>query len=127
MTHSTGSDAIQPASVRQRFAERILQLPRLARIALAALFAAVTTLLLTPIIDNIYLTYFFDFNTRVLPSLVSTAAGIVTYLVGWVLLVGYAGEGVRPRRATFWYFVAGCAELAFVVLLLMTGTLDMAR
>lgn len=127
MTDTTTSEALPPASVTQRFAERVAHLPRLARILLAALFAVATTLLLTPIVDNIYMTYFFDFNTRVLPSLVSTGIGVLIYIAGWVLMIGYAGEAVRPRKATFWYFVLGCVVLAVVVLLLITGALDMAR
>ncbi len=127
MTDSTTTEALPPDSAILRFGERLTRLPRLARIALAALFAVATTLLLTPIIDNIYLTYFFDFNTRIVPALVSTAAGVVVYLVGWVLMVGFAGTAPPPRRALFWFFVLGCLGLSVAAMLLLTGALDMAR
>ena len=111
----------------ERLIIRLVSLPRLARIAFAVLFAVATTLLLTPLIDGIYVQRFFDFNTRSLPAIVSTVIGIGVYFVGWVVYVGYAGETMRARRAVFWYFFYGLVVMILIVLLLITGALDLTR
>ena len=85
----------------------IIRLPRAARIGLALLFAVALTLLVTPIIDAIYVSRFFDSGTAMLPSIISTAFGLVFYFVGWRLMVGFAGETPAPRRALLWYVGAG--------------------
>jgi hypothetical protein len=119
------AEALPPKSAPERLTVRLVQLPRLARIGFAALFAVSTTLLLTPLVDGIYMRNFFDFNTRILPAIVSTVVGIVVYFVGWMVFVGYAGETMQARRVVFFYFVFGCLMLAAVLLLLITGALDL--
>jgi hypothetical protein len=78
-------------SAATRLTERLVSLPRLARIAIVVLVALLTTLLITPIVDGVYMSSFFDFNTRMAPALVSSAIGIGMFAVGWVIFVGYAG------------------------------------
>lgn len=127
MSERPTADLASRNSAIERLVTRLGRLPRLARIGFAVLFAVATTLLLTPLIDGIYVQNFFDFNTRMVPSIVSTAIGIIVYFVGWVVLVGYAGETMRARRAVFWYFFYGTLVIVAILLLLITGALDIAR
>lgn len=127
MSEQHTADLLAGKSPIERLVIRLTNLPRLARIAFAALFAVATTLLLTPLIDGIYVQRFFDFNTRMLPALVSTVIGIAVYFIGWVVYVGYVGESVQARRAVFWYFFYGTLVMIAIVLLIITGALDLTR
>ncbi len=116
----------QPAQTRpaaERLIERIVRLSRLMRTVLAVLFALALTLALTPLIDRIYLAYFFDLNTRVIPALISTAAGLIFYGVGWRLIIGYVGEQPTARPAILWYVSIGAAACVIVVVLLVIGAI----
>lgn len=127
MSEQNTADLLAGKSPIERLVIRLIRLPRIARIAFAVLFAVATTLLLTPLIDGIYVQRFFDFNTRMLPAIVATVIGIAVYFVGWVVYVGYVGESVRARRAVFWYFFYGTLVMIAIVLLLITGALDLTR
>lgn len=105
----------------RRLLERILRWPRLARIAFVALVALAVTVLLVPRVDEVYMLYYFDWNTRIAPALVSCGVGLVVYALGWWLLVGMVGEAPRPRRAALWYVIIGIVALIVVVLLLLIG------
>lgn len=86
-----------------RIAERIVAMPRLLRILFVGVFALMTTLALSPIVDEIYIRYFFNMETRAIPYLISTTAGLAMYLTGWQLIVGPVGDDMRVHRRTFWY------------------------
>ncbi|HVU09981.1 MAG TPA: hypothetical protein VHD90_01835 [Phototrophicaceae bacterium] len=121
MKKAAQSSPPQPFSLR--VVNRVLRLPRLSRIILAVLFALAVTLAVTPIIDGIYLNSFFDESTRVAPSLVSTALGIVFYFIGWRLIVGYAGEEPSARPAVFFYVIGGILLVILVVVLVVFGAI----
>lgn len=104
-----------------RTGSRISQLPRLARIGLAALFALAITLALSPLIDLIYDRYFFSTQTLIVPALVTTACGLIMYLLGWWLMVGTVGEKPTIRPALVWYFGIGLLAVVVVGYLLITG------
>jgi hypothetical protein len=104
-----------------RLAVRIVSLSRLSRILLAALFALAITLMITPVVDGIYLNNFFSSDTRMIPALVSTALGLGYYGVGWRLIVGYVGEKPIPRPAVLWYFGMGAAACIIVLALVFIG------
>ncbi len=112
----------QPESVR--LTERILRLPRLTRIVLAAVFALALTLAVTPIIDGIYLSRWYDPSTSELPSLISTVLGVIFYVVGWRLIIGFAGETPATRTATFWYIVIGALACILVIFLVVIGAIS---
>ncbi len=101
--------------------ERILALPRLARIGLASLIALMAALAATPVIDNLYVAYFFDMETRLAPALLLALLGMIVYGIGWVLIVGLAGEGPRLRRATSVYLAAGAMLILLVLGLILAG------
>ena len=99
----------------------IVRLPRWARIALAALFALAVTLVVTPIVDFIYLTRFYDPTTLMVPALISVTLGVVFYFIGWRLMIGYAGETPAARPALLWYFGAGLLICVFALVLVVNG------
>ncbi len=116
----------QPAQSRpasERLIDWVVRSSRLLRIALAALFAVALTLVLTPLVDRVYLQYFFDASTRIIPALISTIAGLIFYGVGWRLIVGYVGEQPAARPAILWYVSIGTALCAIVVVLLVIGAI----
>lgn len=101
--------------------DRLLKLPRLARIGIAALFALSVTLALSPIVDGIYLNFLFTPETVMVPALVSAGFGLVMYVVGWQLIVGYVGEMPPARLVILWYVGVGVLALVLVMILLVTG------
>ena len=105
----------------QNWVEQVLALPRIARIGLAALFALAAALAATPVIDNIYVDNFFDLETLLVPALVLALLGLIVYGIGWVIIVGLAGEQPRVRRATPIYLIAGGILILLVLLLVLTG------
>lgn len=104
--------------------QRIVALPRWARIALALAFAVSLTLLVTPIVDSIYMARFYSEGTLLLPSLISTAAGVVFYFLGWRWMVGFAGEAPKPRVALLVYFIAGVLICLVALILVVSGALS---
>jgi hypothetical protein len=101
--------------------EQTFALPRWGRILLCAAFAVATALLVTPIVDNVYVTNFFSQDTVMLPTVVSTLLGFVVYVVGYFLVIGQVGEVPPPRRAAVWYIALGLIALALVLILVMIG------
>ncbi|MBW4436033.1 MAG: hypothetical protein KME04_02790 [Pleurocapsa minor GSE-CHR-MK-17-07R] len=109
-----------------RLTERVLNLPRLARIVLVCLFAMAVTVLLIPLVDGIYLRSFYSPETAVLPSLIEAAFGLGMFVLGWVLLVGFAGQRPPARLPVALYFLAGCALVLVVILQLISGVLSVS-
>jgi hypothetical protein len=103
------------------FVRWCLRLPRLARIVAAAVFALAVTLVVSPMVDYLYLRYFYTDETRVLPSLVTAAFGILVYFLGWWLLVGTAGEPRPARPAVLVYVTLGIIALCLVIVLAVSG------
>ncbi len=98
-----------------------LALARWQRLVLTACFAIGATLLVTPVIDNLYVAYFFHMDTRMIPTFISTGLGVLVYGLGHWLLIGHVGEAPPPRRAALWYLLAGCFVLAFALVLVVIG------
>jgi hypothetical protein len=103
---------------------RVVALPRWVRIALALIFAVSLTLLVTPVVDSIYMARFYSEGTLVLPSLISTAVGVVLYFVGWRLMVGFAGETPKPTMSLLVYFVVGTLICLTALVLVVSGALS---
>ena len=104
-----------------RIIEWIIGLPRLTRILLVAAFALAVTLSISPLVDIIYADFFFSMDTRMAPSLVTAAFGLIMYLIGWWLIVGTVGERPALKKAIFWYLSIGIFAIVFVSLLLAAG------
>lgn len=80
------------ATPSQDITSRILGLPRLGRIIFIALPALALAIISAPIIDMIYLAYFYTEETVVIPSLIVALFSAIMYFIGWWLVVGIAGE-----------------------------------
>lgn len=100
---------------------RIIGLSRWQRIALVAILSLAFTLVVFPIVDDIYLRYFFADETRILPSLVSLGIGIVFYLLGWWSLVGTIGDRLPARRVILLYVGIGLVALFLALLMVIFG------
>jgi hypothetical protein len=108
-----------PRPAAERLIERVITLPRITRIAMAALFALAVTLVLMPLVYQIFQQDFFSIS--MVPPLISTGVGLVFYGIGWQLIVGYVGETPPPRAAILWYVSVGAAACVIVLLLLFIG------
>lgn len=86
---------------------RILGQPRRVRIGIAILYSLAVTYLLFSIVDTLYIRYFFSMDTLILPSLITGGIGLVTYMLGWYLLVGNQQSPPEMRFVTLWYLVLG--------------------
>ncbi|MBI1280056.1 MAG: hypothetical protein GC179_18150 [Anaerolineaceae bacterium] len=100
---------------------KILVWPRLTRIIIICVFALAVTALVFPLIDYVYMENFFNEQTIILPSFVSSGLGIITFGVGWWLLVGVRGEKRPERTAVFFYLVFGMLVLVVVFTLIING------
>jgi hypothetical protein len=96
--------------------ETILNLPRLVRIILVILPTFALVLILQPVIDWIYLRFFFTIETRSLASLINAAAALVFFLAGWWLIVGNVGDTPPQRRAAQVYLYLSIAFVLLAVL-----------
>jgi hypothetical protein len=101
--------------------EQTLRLARWQRWLMVASFAVAVALLLTPVVDHLYLTYFFSMETRIVPSFVSTGLGVLVYAIGYLLIIGRVGQVPTARRATLWYIMFCLAALALVLILVIIG------
>jgi hypothetical protein len=99
----------------------VLAQPRWLRMVLAAFFALMTALVVTPLVDIIYTDYFFSMDTRLVPALVSTGLGLLVYAVGWRLIVGAIGMQPPPRRAVGYFMVFGLVVTLVALALVVIG------
>jgi len=100
---------------------RLINLPRITRILIAAFFALMVTLAIFPVVDWVYLQYFYNPSSNTLASIVSAIFGAVMYGAGYLLIVGTIGEKPPARKAVLWYVVIGLIALIIVILLLLQG------
>ena len=114
-------------SVAYRLVERLVSLPRWARIGLAAVFALLLTLLLMPVIDSIYMEYFYSPDTRDVAAYVASAFGVVMYVTGWRLIVGFTGESPKVSPAVLWYVSLGAAASLIALALFVFGAVTGAQ
>jgi hypothetical protein len=95
------------------------------RILFSAGIALVVFIAIFPLVDMVYLQFFFTLETRIVPSLVSSMIGLGMYLWGWWLLVGVAGdspqEQVQARPQLVNYFFIGLLALLVDVALIIVG------
>lgn len=104
-----------PPPLGERLLNRLLTLPRLARILIAAVPAIAFAALIQPVVDAVYLRFFFDEETRTSPAWVISFFAIGMYFAGWYFIVGYRGVEVSQRRGAVWYVVLSIAIIALVV------------
>lgn len=103
---------------------RVAFLPRLVRIMLASAFAMAVLIALFPLIDELYVRYFFNPDTVMLPSLVGVGVAGMMYIWGWILLVGTVGDEKIKQTASpmlIVYFIIGLAAVLADILLIVHG------
>jgi hypothetical protein len=100
---------------------KILEWSRLKRIVLICVFGMALTAAVFPVVDYIYITYFFNPDTRIIPSFVSVGIGIIMYAVGWFYLVGTRGEKRPERVGVLIYMLVGILVILFVFILIING------
>jgi hypothetical protein len=102
------------------FLERImvdlLEMPRVARWFVVAFFSLVVTFAVRPFIDTLYVRNFFDEGTVIAPALVAMGFGLLMYIMGYWLIVGWQGQQLSPRRAVLVYI--GIGMLAFLIVII---------
>lgn len=97
----------------------LARLPRLARVLWVFVTAVMVVLVLSPLVDRIYIEHFFDEATVIVPSYISVFFGALAYLWGWVSWVGAAGEReIVPTRSGQVF-----AVFAFCVMVIGIGLL----
>jgi hypothetical protein len=111
-----------------RLIERVLNWPRFVRFLMCAIFALAVTLSLSPLVDAIYIRFFFTAQTVLVPALISAGFGLVMYAIGWWLLIGTVGETPPVRLGVIWYLAVGILAVLVVAILIIRGVslLDLA-
>jgi hypothetical protein len=104
-----------------RLARWLLSWPRALRMILVIAFALTVTIAFSPLVDNLYLSFFYTPATTVLPSIVSVALGLVMYVAGWRIIVGTVGETPAAQWAVLWYFGIGLLAVVLIIILVMQG------
>jgi hypothetical protein len=106
-------------SASVRLVTWILNLPRVTRICLVAGIAVYVTLAVSSLVDEIYLRFFFDESTRIVPSFVSVSIGLVMYVIGWKWVIGTIGESPQVETKIMWYFAICAFSLILVLIWLL--------
>ncbi|MCB9454972.1 MAG: hypothetical protein H6671_03170 [Anaerolineaceae bacterium] len=105
----------------QRAAQQIIELPRGVRILMVGLFAVAATFAVNPVIDTLYIQFFYNADTVILPSIAAVFVGMVVYVLGWLLMIGTVGETPPIRRVIVWYCLVGLLVVVLVVGALIMG------
>jgi hypothetical protein len=101
--------------------QRLVDLPRLVRVLIVAFFAVMATLALMPLVDHIYIRFFYTAETVMVPSLVTVALASIMYIGGWWIYIGTVHTTPPARRRVLWYFAVGIAVTIIVIVLLIMG------
>ncbi len=101
--------------------EYILNLPRLVRILFVGFVALCTVLAIFPLVDRIYLAYFYHPSTIGIAAYLSVFMGAMMYVFGWLQLVGSAGRRQEPSRFVVPYLVLSFLIIVLDVLLIIQG------
>jgi hypothetical protein len=104
------------------FVDRLLLLPRSSRILVAVIPALTLAFILSPLVDEIYLRFFYSPQTAELPSWITAATAVLMYFAGWYYLVDHPGDDPTSRRETRWYVLVsiGIVTLAVVWFVVLT-------
>ncbi len=99
----------------------ILNWPRLVRIGGVTLLTLGFTTAVFPLVDSIYIQYFFDEATIIVPSVASAGIGALFYGIGWWLVIGIRGDEVPARLAVLWYVGIGLLTSVLALVLVILG------
>jgi hypothetical protein len=113
-------DQATQTMVGERWMQRVLNLSRIKRILFVGGVALLTGVVAQPVVDAVYLNFFYDPRTVVVPSIVTAIVVLIVYLIGWQLVVGTVGESKTPRPPVLWYLIGA-------LLITITALLWIAR
>ena len=99
----------------------LTRIPRIWRMLIVAFFALMVALAVSPLVDHIYLRYFFTVETVLVPSLVTVAIASLAYIGGWLIYVGTVKTKPSAQKRILWYFVFGIVVTLIVIVLLIQG------
>lgn len=99
----------------------LLELARPWRILFVAFNAAGVVLAVFALVDRIYIQYFLDPATIVVPSYISVALGAAMYVWGYYLFVGTRGVKLDVRRGRPLYLAIALTVLVVNVVLIAYG------
>ena len=102
-------------------AQRLVRLPRLIRLIVAVFFTAMLTLAVSPLVDHIYIRFFFTAETVMIPALVTVAIASIMYIVGWRIYIGTVNTVPPAGNRILLYFVIGIFATISVIVLLIQG------
>ncbi len=108
-----------------KLTQSLVGFPRLVRILIVAFFAFMIVTALFPLVDSIYLDYFFSPDTTILPALFTVTMGSVVYIWGWYIYIGTVGTTPPAKRIILWYFVLGLIATILVIGLVAYGIFDL--
>lgn len=100
---------------------RLVRLPRLIRIVIALFFATMVTLAISPLVDHIYLRFFFTTETVIVPAMVTVSIASIMYIWGWWGFVGTINTVPQASKYVFLYFVVGIVATISVIILFIQG------
>jgi hypothetical protein len=107
----------------KRWQKSLSGIPRWGRILIVAIISLAVTLFVFPQVDSIYIHYFFNEDTVIIPAYISAGLGMVMYVVGWFLVVGSTAykphEQVSSSPALLWYIGLGVLALVACAILLL--------
>ncbi|MFN8527032.1 MAG: hypothetical protein U0670_00265 [Anaerolineae bacterium] len=112
---SETSDAV--TAKRPLLGTRLLRLPRITRILLAAVFAFAAALM----IDRLFAASYYDVDTAGSTFSISVIFGLISYVIGWWLLLGFGPEEAKPHRLLPYYVVISTIFLIIGLALLVVG------
>ena len=109
----------------KRWQKSLSGIPRWGRMLIVAVMSLAVTLVIFPQVDLIYMDHFFNFDTVIVPSYVSAGIGLLMYIAGWFLVVGWGDnkphEQVSSSPALVWYIGLGALALIVCMVLLLHG------
>jgi hypothetical protein len=109
----------------KRWQKSLAGIPRWGRILIVAIISLAVTLFIFPQVDSIYLYYFYNENTVIIPAYISAGIGMMMYVIGWFLIVGSTAykphEQVSSSPALVWYIGLGVLALVGCTVLLLYG------
>jgi len=99
----------------------ILAWPRLARVLLVIATVLLWVMALFPLVDTVYVSYFFTPETIILPSLAMATLGLFVYVWGWLAVVGMVGERPEPALSARLFIATGLLLLLINMGLILQG------
>lgn len=116
---------ISVASRIDQWAARLNRLSRMGRVVLSVLITLELVVLISLVIDKLLIDQVIEGDVDPMtPALIEAAIGIVFYVIGWALLVGFDSDAQKPWQAstpTVLYVAAGGVGLVLLIILALFG------